>query len=364
LFKYKQHRDIYTERMEFTAAKIASLLNGKTEGDPEVKVNKLSKIEEGEPGSLSFLSNPLYNNHIYSTKASAVIVNSDFKAEKSFNCTLIRVEDARAAFTQLLEIYSQIQNNQSGIEQPSFISKSAQIGENLYLGAFAYIGENVKIGKNVKIFPNAFIGNNVSIGDDTIVFTGVKIMSDSIIGKSCTFHPGVVIGGDGFGFVPNSENNYKKMPQIGNVIIEDHVEIGSNTTVDRATMGSTLIRKGVKLDNLIQIGHNVEIGENTIIVAQTGVAGSTKIGKDCVIGGQVGIVGHITIADKVKVAAQSGIGNSITKEGEVVQGSPAFGISEYKRSYVMYRNLPELAKKINSLEKELKELKEIAEKNY
>lgn len=350
--------------MEFTASKIASLLNGTTEGDSEVKVNKLCKIEDGESGSLSFLSNPLYTNHVYSTKASVVIVNKDFKAEKAFSCTLIRVDDARAAFTQLLETYQAITNNKAGIEQPSYISKTANIGENLYLGAFAYIGENVKIGKNVKLYPNVFIGDNVTIGDDTVAFAGVKILSDTIIGKSCTFHPGVVIGGDGFGFVPNSENNYKKMPQIGNVIIEDHVEIGANTTVDRATMGSTIIRKGVKLDNLIQVGHNVEIGENTLIVAQTGVAGSTKIGKDCVIGGQVGIVGHITIADKVKVAAQSGIGNSITKEGEVVQGSPAFAITDYKRSYVMYRNLPELSNKINKLEKELKELKSIAEKNY
>lgn len=350
--------------MDFSAKQIAKMLHGEVEGNPDIVVSKLSKIEEGSQGSLSFLSNPVYTNYVYSTNASIVIVNKDFKAEKSFNCTLIRVEDARAAFTQLLEAYNQINNNQTGIEQPSFISKSAKIGENLYLGAFAYIGENVKIGKNVKLFPNVFIGNNVTIGDDTIAYAGVKILSDSVIGKSCTFHPGVVIGGDGFGFVPNSENNYKKMPQIGNVIIEDNVEIGSNTTVDRATMGSTIIRKGVKLDNLIQIGHNVEIGENTIIVSQSGVAGSTKIGKDCVIGGQVGIVGHITIADKVKIAAQSGIGNSITKEGEVVQGSPAYAITDYKRSYVLYRNLPELSNKINRLEKELKELKMIAEKNY
>ena len=350
--------------MEFSAKQIAKMLHGEVEGNPDIVVSKLSKIEEGTQGSLSFLSNPVYTNYVYSTNASIVIVNKEFKAEKAFNCTLIRVDDARAAFTQLLEAYNQINNNQSGIEQPSYISKTAQIGENLYLGAFAYIGENVKIGKNVKLFPNVYIGNNVTIGDDTIAYSGVKILSDSVIGKACTFHPGVVIGGDGFGFVPNSENNYKKMPQIGNVIIEDHVEIGSNTTVDRATMGSTIIRKGVKLDNLIQIGHNVEIGENTIIVSQSGVAGSTKIGKDCVIGGQVGIVGHIIIADKVKIAAQSGIGNSITKEGEVVQGSPAYAITDYKRSYVLYRNLPELSNKINKLEKELKELKMIAQKNY
>jgi UDP-3-O-[3-hydroxymyristoyl] glucosamine N-acyltransferase len=345
--------------MEFTAQQIAGLLQGQVEGDPGVKVNKLSKIEEGTPNSLSFLANPQYTQYIYTTDASVVIVNQDFVAEKPVKstCTLIRVKDARESFATLLEAYNQVKMNKKGIEQPSFVSPSAKMGENVYVGAFTYIGDNVKIGNNVKLFPNAYVGDNVTIGDNTVLFSGVKIYSDCVVGKDCTFHSGVIIGGDGFGFAPNSENNYKKVPQIGNVVIEDHVEIGANTTIDRATMGSTVIRRGVKLDNLIQIAHNVEIGENTVIAAQTGVAGSTRIGRDCMIGGQVGIIGHLVIADKVKIAAQSGVGNSITKEGEIVQGSPAFGIGDYKRSYVMFRKLPEVGDRIKELEKELNEIK-------
>lgn len=345
--------------MEFTAQQIASLIQGEVEGNPAVVVNKLAKIEEGVPNSLSFLANPQYTPHIYTTDASVVIVNRDFVVERPLKstCTLIRVADARESFAKLLEAYSQIKLNKAGIEQPSHISSSATIGENVYIGAFAYIGSNVKLGNNVKLYPNVYVGDNTVIGDNTVLFSGVRVYSDCIIGKHCTFHSGVIIGGDGFGFAPNSENNYKKVPQIGNVVIEDHVEVGSNTTIDRATMGSTIIRKGVKLDNLIQVAHNVEIGENTVIAAQTGIAGSTKIGKDCMIGGQVGIVGHLTIADKVKIAAQSGIGHSITKEGEIVQGSPAFGIGDYKRSYVMFRKLPEVADRIKVLEKELNEIK-------
>lgn len=338
---------------QFTAQQIADLLNGTVEGNPQTIVSKLSKIEEGVSQSVSFLSNPVYTPYIYTTDASVVIISKDLTLEKPIKSTLtlIRVADPRASFGVLLDAYNQIVNSKKGIEQPSFISKSASIGKDPYIGAFVYISDNVKIGDNVKIHPNSFIGNNVVIGDNTIVFPGVKIHSDCIIGNDCTFHSGVVVGGDGFGFAPNSENNYKKISQIGNVIIEDHVEIGSNSTIDRATLGSTIIRKGVKLDNLIQIGHNVEIGENTIIVAQTGIAGSTKIGRNCIIGGQVGIVGHITIADGVKVAAQSGIGNSIKTENEIVQGSPAFKQSEYKRSFILFRNLPKINTELNELKR-------------
>ncbi|MES2836879.1 MAG: UDP-3-O-(3-hydroxymyristoyl)glucosamine N-acyltransferase [Bacteroidota bacterium] len=339
--------------MKFTAEQIAGLINGKVEGDSTISVNKLAKIEEGVPESISFLANPQYTPYIYSTNASIVIVNNTFIAEKPIKSTLIRVEDAYKAFAMLLEAYNQIKNNKTGIENPSFIDASAKYGENIYVGAFAYIGQNVKIGKNVKIFPQAYIGDNTTIGDNTIIFSGVKIYSDCVVGSHCTLHSGVIIGGDGFGFAPNSENNYKKVPQIGNVILEDHVEIGANTTIDRATLGSTIIRKGAKIDNLIQIAHNVEIGENTVIAAQTGVAGSTKIGKNCMIGGQVGIIGHLTIADGVKIAAQSGIGTNITKEGDILQGSPAFGIGDYKKSYVYFRKLPEMSNKISQLEKKL-----------
>lgn len=342
---------------KFTAQQIAGLLGGSVEGDGNAIVTKLSKIEEGVAQSISFLSNPQYTPYLYVTDASVVIVSQELELEKPVKstCTLIRVADPRASFAVLLEAYNQIRNNKQGIEQPSHIAASASYGENVYIGAFAYIADNVKIGNNVKIHPNVFIGENTVIGDNCTLFAGVRIYSDCVIGKHCTFHSGVIIGGDGFGFAPNSENNYKKVPQIGNVIIEDHVEIGSNTTIDRATLGSTVIRKGVKLDNLIQIGHNVEIGENTVIAAQSGVAGSTKIGKNCMIGGQVGIIGHLTIADGVKIAAQSGVGQSITKEGEIIQGSPAFGIGDYKRSYVMFRNLPEMNSKLSALEKSLKE---------
>jgi len=337
--------------MEFTAAQIAAQLNGVVEGNSDAKVSSLSKIEEGKAGTLSFLANPKYTHYIYTTQASIVIVSKDFVAEQAVSATLIRVEDAYKSFGALLELYNQVKLKKAEIEQPSFLSTTAQVGTNLYLGAFAYVGNNAKIGNNVKIYPHCFVGDNVIIGDNTTLFSGVKIYSDCSIGAHCTLHSGVIIGGDGFGFAPNSENNYNKVPQIGNVLLEDHVEVGSNTTIDRATLGSTIIRKGVKLDNLIQIAHNVEIGENTVIAAQTGVAGSTKIGRDCMIGGQVGIVGHIAIANGVKIAAQSGIGQSIPKENEIVQGSPAFSIGEYKRSYVVFRNLPDLQNRLKDLEK-------------
>ncbi len=341
--------------MDFIASQIAGLLEGTVVGNENISVNNLSKIEEGQPNTLSFLSNLKYEEYLYTTGASIVIVDKSFNPSKSIpdTCTLIKVESAQAAFAKLLEIYNQVKRKKSGIHPSSYISDSAIIGEEVYIGSNCSIGDNVTVGNNVHIYPNSYIGDNVKIGDDCMFFAGVRVYSDCLIGKSCTLHSGVIIGGDGFGFVPNSKGNYSKVPQIGNAILEDHVEIGSNTTIDRATLGSTIIRKGVKLDNLIQVAHNVEIGENTVIAAQTGIAGSTKIGKNCMIGGQVGIVGHITIADEVKIAAQSGVGHTITEKGQIVQGSPAFPIGDYKRSYVVYRGLPDLKRKVDELEKKL-----------
>jgi len=341
--------------MEFSAAQIADLLGGKVEGNPETKVSNLSKIEEGTAGTLSFLANPKYTPHIYTTNASIVVVNNSFVADKELKpgCTLIRVEDAYGSFAKLLGLYEQLKGEKTGVEQPSFIHTTSSLGENCYVGAFAYVGENVQIGNNVKIYPQVYIGDNAKIGDNCVLFSGVKIYNDCIIGNNCTIHASTVIGSDGFGFAPNSENNYAKVPQIGNVLIEDNVEIGSNTSVDRATLGSTIIRKGVKIDNLVQIAHNVEIGENTVIAGQTGIAGSTKIGKNCMIGAQVGINGHIKIADGVKIAGQAGVASAIEKEGEIVQGSPAFTIGEYKRSYVLFRSLPKLNDKLRELEKKI-----------
>jgi len=341
--------------MEFTARQIADLLGGTIEGDANAKVNRLAKIEEGEPGSLTFLANKKYEEYIYKTQASLVVVNDSFVPEFPVNTTMIRVEDAYKSFAVLLDTYNKIAQNKTGRENPHTIAASAKIGANPYIGSFVYVGENSVIGDNVKLYPGVYIGDNVTIGSNTTLFAGVKVYSECKIGADCRIHSGVVIGGDGFGFAPQDDANYVKVAQIGNVIIEDHVEIGSNTTIDRATLGSTIIRKGVKLDNLIQVAHNVEIGEHTVIAAQTGIAGSTKIGRFCMIGGQVGIVGHLVIADKVKIAAQSGIGSSITKEGEIVQGSPAFGIGEYKKSYVGFRKLPEILARLEELEKQVNE---------
>lgn len=339
--------------MEFSAQQLADLLGGNVEGNAEMTVSKLSKIEEGGEGSLSFLANMAYEKHIYSTTASVVIVSEDFKPTANIEATLIRVPDAYAAFAKLLEMYNAIRNNKSGIEQPSFISDSAKVGSEIYFGAFSYIGEFSSIGDNTKIHQKVHIADNVKIGSNCTIFPGVTIYPDCVIGDNVTLHAGVVIGGDGFGFAPNSENSYDKVAQIGNVIIEDHVEVGSNTTIDRATLGSTIIRKGVKLDNLIQIAHNVEIGENTVIAAQSGVAGSTKIGKNCMIGGQVGIVGHLKIGDNVKIAAQSGVSKNVP-DGKVVQGSPAYDYVDYHKSYAVFRSLPALAKDIHQLKKNIK----------
>ncbi|MDZ4751533.1 MAG: UDP-3-O-(3-hydroxymyristoyl)glucosamine N-acyltransferase [Flavobacteriales bacterium] len=347
--------------MEFTATQIAALIDGTIEGNADVRVHNLSKIEEGIEGTLTFLANPKYEEHIYKTGASIAIVSKDFEPSLPLpiGLTLVKVADAYGGFVKLLAAYDQIRQPKAGIDSQSYISPSATIGENVYIGPFVFIGDNAKIGSGCRLYASSYVGHGTKVGNDTVLFSGVRIYNDCTIGNQCTFHSGVIIGGDGFGFVPNSENNYNKVPQIGNVIIEDYVEIGANTTVDRATLGSTIIRKGVKLDNLIQIAHNVEIGENTVIAAQTGVAGSTKIGKDCMIGGQVGIVGHITIADKTKIAAQSGIGHSLAHPNTIVQGSPAFPIMDYKKAYVGFRKLPELMARLDSLEAEIRALKNL-----
>lgn len=341
--------------MEFTAAQIAGMLQGKVEGNPDARVHSLAKIEEGLPGTLTFLSNPKYTEFIYTTGASVAIVSNDFSPDKKLpgTLTLIRVADAYGSFAKLLEAYNQLRQPKPEIDRQAFVSADARVGNQVYIGAFSYIGQGVVVDDDVKIYPNAYIGDGVKIGRGTVVYAGVRIYSDCVIGAHCTLHSGVIIGGDGFGFAPNSENNYQKVPQIGNVILEDHVEVGSNSTIDRATLGSTIIRKGVKLDNLIQVAHNVEIGENTVIAAQTGIAGSTRIGKNCMIGGQVGIVGHLTIADGTKIAAQSGIGHDITEPDTVVQGSPAFGIMDYKKSYLGFRKLPEIMKQLHAIEKKI-----------
>lgn len=341
--------------MEFSAQQIAGLLGGTIEGDGNTMVSGLSKIEEGKQGTLSFLANPLYTPHIYQTDASIVIVSKSLILEKAVKntCTLIRVEDPYSGFAKLLEMYNQFKLNKTGIEQPSFIAKTAVLGKDCYVGAFAYIGENVKIGDGVKIYPHVYIGDNSSISSNCTFFSGVKIYHDTVIGNNCTIHSGTVVGSDGFGFIPNTEDN-KKVPQIGNVIIEDHVEIGSNTCIDRATLGSTILRKGVKLDNLVQIAHNVEVGENSMLAGGVFVAGSTKLGKNILIGGQAGVIGHLKIADGVKIAAQSGIGGSIEKENEILQGSPAFNAGEYKRSYVLFRSLGKLNDRLREVEKQLK----------
>ena len=338
--------------MKFTAAQIAGILEGEVEGNPEVEVSKLSKIEEGIPESLSFLSNPKYTQYIYTTKASAVIVDKNFKAENEINTTLIRVDDAYKSFSKLLEYYNQVKMNKTGIEQPVFISESANYGENIYIGAFAYISDNVKIGDNVKIYPNVYIGDNVIIANNVTLFSGAKIYSDTQIGDNCVIHSSAILGADGFGFSPNEKGEFIKVPQTGNVIIEDNVDIGAATSIDRATLGSTIIRKGVKLDNQIQIAHNVEIGENTVIAAQTGIAGSTKIGENCMIGGQVGIAGHLSIGNNVRIQAQSGIGRNV-KDNETLQGSPAFTYNDYNKSYVHFKNLPKIIHRLTTIEKNI-----------
>ncbi len=339
--------------MEFTAQQIAEVIQGQIEGDPDTRVSKLAKIEEGKKGDLSFLSNQKYTPYLYSTEASIVLVNQSFKAEKSFKATLIRVEDSYVAFGKLLEFYDQAKKPVAGISALSSVSASAQIGVNVYVGDFTVIESNVHIGENSHIYPQVYIGADVKIGSNATIYPGVKIYGECIIGNHCTIHAGTIIGADGFGFAPQGEA-YTKLPQIGNVIIEDQVEIGANACIDRATLGSTIIRKGVKLDNLIQVGHNAIIDESTVIAAQSGISGSAKIGKHVMMGGQVGIVGHLKVGDKAMIAAQSGVSSNV-KEGSVVMGSPSMEIGHYKKSYVLFRNLVRIVQRLDQLEKILKE---------
>ena len=349
--------------MDFKAQNIADFLQGTIEGDANISVNNVSKIEDGKPGTLSFLANPKYERYIYETQASIVLVNKDFQPEQKINATLIRVDDAYQAFASLLEMVNQFQKQKSGIEQPSFIDESAKTGEDLYLGAFAYLGKGSELGKSVKIYPQAYIGSNVKIGDNTIIFAGAKIYDNTIIGSNCVIHAGAVIGSDGFGFAPTDNGSYKKIPQLGNVILEDHVEIGANTTIDCATIGSTIIREGVKLDNLIQIAHNCEVGENTVMAALVGIAGSTKIGKNNMYGGQVGISGHLTIGDNVKIGPMAGVSNNIKPE-KTVLGTPAMDIDQALKTYVVFRRLPQMREQLNDLEKEVKDIQsKLNEKN-
>lgn len=339
--------------MKFTAQQIADLLNGNIEGNGNVEVRSVAKIEDGCHGDLCFLANEKYTPFIYSTNASVVIVNNSFTPDKNINATLIKVEDAYSSFSKLLQVYNKMKFNKIGLSDKADINTNTTIGNDAYIGAFTTISEGVIIGENVKIYPNCYIGENVKIAKNTIIFPNVSIYHDCKIGEENIIHSGVVIGSDGFGFAPDKDNNYNKISQIGNVEIGNDVEVGANTTIDRATMGSTIIENGVKLDNMIQIAHNVIIGKNTVIAAQTGIAGSTKIGKHCMIGGQVAVSGHLNIADEVKVAGQSGIAADITEKGKVVQGPMAFDIRDFQRSYIVFRKLPEMYKSIRNLQKKI-----------
>lgn len=342
--------------MNFTASLIAEFLKGRVEGNPEATVNDVSKIEEGKAGTLSFLANPKYEKYIYNTASTIVIVNEDFEPQKSIPATLIRVQNAYESFAALLRMYAQSKPKLTGVSQQASISESATLGKDMYVGEFTVVSDNVILGDGVSLYPQVYVGEGVKIGEGSILHPGVKVYEGCVIGAHCEIHAGAIIGADGFGFAPDQANNYEKVPQLGKVIIEDHVEIGANTTVDRSTMGATILRKGVKLDNLIMVAHNVEIGENTVIAAQSGISGSSKVGKNCMFGGQVGLIGHITIASGVKIAAQSGITKDIKEEGIVIQGSPAFEFGPYQRSYAVFRNLPKLVSQINELEKRTENL--------
>lgn len=343
--------------MEFTAATIAGFLKGVIEGNPEIKVNTVAKIEEGQPGALSFLANPKYEHYLYSTRSSIVLINKSFIPSAPVSATLIKVENAYEAFASLLQLVDQARPRKKGIHATAIIEATATIGKDVYIGPYAYIGENCVIGNGCSLYPHVYIGDNTNLGNDCTLNPGVKIYHDCLVGEGCIIHAGTVIGSDGFGFAPQSGSEYIKIPQLGNVVIEDHVELGANVTIDRATMGSTIIRKGVKLDNLIQIGHNVEIGENTVIAAQTGISGSTKVGKNCMIGGQVGMAGHIKIADGTKIGAQAGIMGNIKEENTAIIGSPSFDLKQFLKSTVIFKKLPELKIKVDTLEKELESLK-------
>jgi len=343
--------------MEFNAATIAGFLKGEIEGNPETKVNTIAKIEEGHEGALSFLANPKYEHYIYTTKSSIVLVNKSFVPSQKIGATLIKVDNAYEAFASLLRLVDQARPRKTGIHPAAVIEPSAKVGSDVYIGPYAYIGENVVIGDKCAIYPHVYVGDNSSIGANCILNPGVKVYHECVIGMGCIIHSGSVIGSDGFGFAPQSENEYMKIPQLGNVVLEDNVEIGANVTIDRATMGSTIIHKGVKLDNLIQIGHNVEVGENTVMAAQTGISGSTKVGKNCMFGGQVGLAGHIRIANGTKIGAQAGILSEIKEENTAIIGSPAIDIRNFMKSSVLFKRLPEMKVKIDTLEKDVESLK-------
>ena len=343
--------------MKFTASQIAALLSGTVEGDPNAEVWNVAKIEEGAPGMLSFLANPKYTPYLYTTTSSVVIVNKDFEAKAPVAATLIRVEDAYASFAKLLAYYDQMSQDKRGISSLAFVAASAQCGENLYLGEFAFVGENAKIGNNVKLYPQVYVGDGVVIGDDTVLYPGVKLYRNTVIGKRCIVHAGAVIGADGFGFAPQEDGHYEKIPQVGNVVIDDEVEIGANTTIDRSTMGSTHVHKGVKLDNLVHLAHNVEVGENSALAAQVGVSGSTHLGKNCVVGGQSGFVGHLHIADGSKFGGQCGIMGSIKEENQEFMGTPIQPLRQYLVSNARFRHIDEMARRLDALEKELERIK-------
>ena len=343
--------------MEFTAATITGFLNGEIEGNPDIKVNTIAKIEEGQNGALSFLANPKYEHYIYETKSSIILVNKSFVPTSKIEATLIRVDNSYEAFASLLRLVDQARPRKKGIHQTAVIEASAKVGADVYIGPFAYIGENCIIGDGCSVYPHVYVGDNTKLGNNCTLNPGVTIYHDCVLGEGCTIHAGSVIGSDGFGFAPQSESEYMKIPQLGNVVLEDHVEIGANVTIDRATMGSTIIHKGVKLDNLIQIGHNVEVGDNTVMAAQTGISGSTKIGKNCMFGGQVGLAGHIKIANGTKIGAQGGILSNIKEENTAIIGSPAIDVRQFMKSSIIFRKLPEMSSKIDSLEKELESLK-------
>lgn len=343
--------------MQFSAAQIAQIINGQVEGDGGVSVASFGKIEEAKEGQLAFLANPKYEDFLYSTRASIVIIGQSLQLKQPIKSTLIRVADPYSAFASLLDRYQQIKTQQlSGIQDQVHIEKTAKTGENVFIAAFSYLGEHVVVGNNVKIFPGVYLGNNVVVGDNSILHAGVKIYHECVIGSHVTIHAGTVIGSDGFGYAPQPDGSLKKVPQIGNVVIEDFVEIGANTTIDRATIGSTIIRSGAKLDNLLQVAHNVEIGHNSVIAAQSGISGSTKIGKNVMIGGQAGIVGHIQIADGSKINAQSGVSKSIKIPNSAVTGSPAYDYTAALRSQAISRNLPQLEKRIKELEELVQKL--------
>lgn len=340
--------------MEISIEQVAQLIDGTVDGDGAGSLNRLEKIEEATAGSIAFLANPKYTPYLYTTEASAVIVKSDFEAEKAYTTTLIRVEDPYSSFAKLLEAYQQMTAKvKVGIENPSFQSESSSVGENTYLGAFSYLGEDVKIGNNVKIYPNTHIGDGAEIGDNTILFAGVKIYANCKVGANCILHSGVVVGSYGFGYAPQEDGTFKAIPQTGNVIIEDNVDIGANTTIDCATMGSTIIRSGAKLDNLVQVAHNVEIGKNNAIASQAGISGSAKLGENVQVGGQAGITGHLSLANKTIIGPQAGVPKTITEEGKVWFGSPIMEHRDFLRASIILRNLPNLIQRVKDLEKKL-----------